>query len=107
MCFNRKVLGGLALVALGILAFAPGPFSRALPLLFLAACPLSMLLMTRRMSGQGQCSTRAEEAPVRRAAGQEAEIARLRAEVERLRAERLAAAQEPAALEVGLDAAPR
>lgn len=106
MCFNRKVLGGLALVALGILAFGPGLSSRALPLLFLAACPLSMLLMTRRMSGQGQCSTRAEEAPGR-PAGQEAEITRLRAEVEWLRAERLAPAEEPAALEVGLDAAPR
>jgi len=44
-CLNRKVLGGLGLTALAVWAFAPGVVGAALPLLFLAACPLSMVGM--------------------------------------------------------------
>lgn len=91
MCFNRKVLLGLGAVSLGMLAFAPQLFSRALPLLLVAACPLSMLLMMRGMSGGG-ASCQSGKAEADRVAGDEhIEIARLRAEIERLRAERLAA----------------
>lgn len=62
MCLNWKVLVGLAGVAVAVVAFAPGLLSAALPLLVLAACPLSMLLMmvgmnrTGGMSGE-QCAT--------------------------------------------------
>ncbi len=45
-CLNRKVLGGLGLTALAVWALAPGVVGAALPLLFLAACPLSMVGMT-------------------------------------------------------------
>lgn len=44
-CLNRKVLGGLGLTALAVWALAPGVVGAALPLLFLAACPLSMVGM--------------------------------------------------------------
>lgn len=45
LCLNRKVLAGLAVAGLGIGLFAPGLFGRALPILLLAACPISMLVM--------------------------------------------------------------
>ena len=51
MCLNRKVLIGLAAVAVAVLAVDPHVFTRVLPFLFFAICPLSMLLMMRAMSG--------------------------------------------------------
>jgi len=55
MCLNWKVLAGLAVVGVGIWLFAPQFALAALPLLLVAACPLSMLFMMRRMgSGGGQ-----------------------------------------------------
>ncbi len=61
MCLNWKVLAGLAVVGLGIWVVAPNLIVAALPLLLLAACPLSMLLMMRGMQG-GQCSAEPERA---------------------------------------------
>ena len=46
-CFNPKVLVALGLVGAGVLVLEPGLFAAALPVLLLAACPLSMLLMGR------------------------------------------------------------
>ena len=46
-CFNPKVLVALGLVGAGVLVLEPGIFATALPVLLLAACPLSMLLMGR------------------------------------------------------------
>ena len=51
MCFNWKVIAALAVVAAGIYMVAPVAFAAALPLLFLAACPLSMILMMKMMAG--------------------------------------------------------
>lgn len=51
MCFNRKVIAGLVVAAVGIYLFAPNLLASALPLLLLAACPLSMLLMGKAMMG--------------------------------------------------------
>jgi hypothetical protein len=45
MCLNWKVLVGLGLVGVGIWVIAPNLFLAALPILLLAACPLSMLAM--------------------------------------------------------------
>ena len=56
MCFNWKILAGLA--AVGVLVFAPEAGLAVLPLLLLAACPLSMVLMMFAMrghSGSGSC----------------------------------------------------
>ena len=86
-CWNKKTLGIVALGALAVLAFAPSAFGRALPLLLMAACPLGMLFMARGAaaayrSGEERSGTREGAA----LAAAEAEIARLRQEVERLRA---------------------
>lgn len=69
MCFNWKVLAGLAAVGVGIYVFAPDMVVGALPLLLLAACPLSMLLMGRGMAG-GHCSTPTQQAGPPERAGQ-------------------------------------
>jgi len=45
MCLNAKVLAGLAAVGVGIYLVAPDLVLAALPILLLAACPLSMVLM--------------------------------------------------------------
>lgn len=49
MCLNWKALAGLALAGVGIYLVAPDLGVAALPLLVLAACPLSMVLMMRSM----------------------------------------------------------
>ena len=84
-CLNWKVIGALAAVGLGIYLVAPGVAAAAVPLLVLAVCPLSMLLMMRAMGSMGQCATRADGASDQADAD---EVARLRAEVAALRAER-------------------
>jgi hypothetical protein len=45
MCLNWKVIAGLVAAAVGILIVEPQLAARMLPLLLVAACPLSMLLM--------------------------------------------------------------
>jgi L-asparagine transporter-like permease len=72
-CLNWKVIGALAAVGVGIYLVAPG-VAAAGPLLVLAVCPLSMLLMMRAMGSMGR-PTQAEAD----------EVARLRAEVAALR----------------------
>lgn len=49
MCLNPKVIAGLAVVGFGIFVYAPEWFAAALPILFLAICPLSMVLMMKMM----------------------------------------------------------
>jgi hypothetical protein len=56
-CLNPKVLASLAAVGVGVYLFAPGLLAEAVPILLLAACPLSMLLMMWGMQhtqGPGQ-----------------------------------------------------
>ena len=50
MRINAKVVAALGAVALAIYLLVPNLFYAAFPLLILAACPLSMLLMMRMMS---------------------------------------------------------
>jgi hypothetical protein len=100
-CFNWKVLGGLAAAGLVLFLFAPSAVSGAAPLLIALACPLSMVVMMRGMSG-AQCrrddaETNAGRTPT--VVSAEAEIARLRAEVDQLRAERAGLEGQPAGLE--------
>lgn len=49
MCLNWKVLGALALLGVGVWIAAPNLVGLALPVLVVALCPLSMLLMARHM----------------------------------------------------------
>lgn len=68
MCFNWKVIAGLA-AGVGIWVVAPNLALVALPLLVMAACPLSMFLMMRGMQG-GQCAAQPRETSQPREAGQ-------------------------------------
>ena len=49
MCLHWKVLAGLVVVGLIVLVIAPQFIWAALPILIVAACPLSMLFMMRGM----------------------------------------------------------
>lgn len=87
-CLNPKVIGGLAVVAVGVLIIAPHTFGKALPLLLGLICPLSMIGMVVAMThgtGGGTTSSPADtEAELRKE-----ELDQLRAEVELLRRSRL------------------
>lgn len=54
MCFNWKILAALGVVGLGIYIAYPSLIASALPLLLVAACPLSMLLMGGMMGQMGK-----------------------------------------------------
>ena len=49
LCFDWRVIAGLAAVGIAVVVVAPGLLGGALPLLLLAACPISMLVMMRSM----------------------------------------------------------
>ena len=51
MCFNWKVIGGLAAVGVVLWVAAPSVFTAAGPILLVLACPLSMMFMMRGMKG--------------------------------------------------------
>lgn len=57
MCLNWKVVAGLAVVGVIVWVVAPQFLLGAIPLLILAACPLSMLFMMRGMQGGGDQTT--------------------------------------------------
>ena len=89
MCINKKVVAGLAVAGFAIFAFAPDLIGAALPFLIIAACPLSMLVMMRAMSGGESKSRSAKgESSLDATADIDAELAGLRAEVDRLRGDR-------------------
>jgi hypothetical protein len=79
-CLNWKVIGALALLGLGIWSVAPNLLAAALPVLLLAACPLSMLLMMRGMQGQEGSHLAAEGRRSRIAPSPEVRLAELKAE---------------------------
>lgn len=78
MCRNPKLWIALAIVALAVAIAAPN-LGGVLPLLLVAACPLSMLVMMGGMAGMA----RRRETPPDTSG--EDELARLRAEVAELR----------------------
>jgi hypothetical protein len=48
-CLDWRVLTALAALGVAVYLFAPGLIAAAVPLLLLAACPLSMLVMMKAM----------------------------------------------------------
>ena len=84
MCWNKKVVIGLIGAAVVVYFVAPGSVGSALPILLLAACPLSMVLMMKAMTGAKATTPETSEgAPPDRSTSDE--ISRLRAEVAELR----------------------
>ncbi len=49
-CLDRRVLAVLGVIAIGMAIVAPRALGTALPLLLLAACPVSMVVMAVAMS---------------------------------------------------------
>lgn len=94
MCFDRRVLIGLGLVAVAIWVYAPQLFLAALPVLLLLACPLSMVLMMRMMGQHSGAPSGAAGDPAAQLAALEREQARLAGEIEHVR--RAAALSTPA-----------
>lgn len=82
MCLNKRVVVGLVLAGLAILVFARDSVGAVIPLLLLAACPLSMLVMMVVMSRGDRHSSGPESR-----SDVTAEVEELRADVARLRAE--------------------
>lgn len=99
MCLNWKVLAGLAAVAAGIYVLAPQAFAAAVPLLVLAACPISMIFMMKMMSGgTGQRDATEVARPGGNDAGDPADADELDAELQRLHARQTAVADQLEAL---------
>lgn len=91
-CFDKRVLIGLGVVAVGVLLFNPGWIGAVLPLLLVLACPLSMVFMMRAMGGRANASCSNDEQQA--ADGDRTnerprptEVAELRKAVARLRAQ--------------------
>ena len=90
MCFNWKVAAALTAAGVAVFAFAPNLIGAALPVLILAACPLSMVVMMRAMSGASRCDTASNGTDGESGtATSPSEVARLQAEINQLRAERV------------------
>ncbi len=86
MCFDWRVLGGLAIVGLGLWLYAPQLLGAALPILVVLICPLSMVLMAWMMRGfMGTAATRPSATD--RLAALEQQQARLSAEIARTHSE--------------------
>ncbi len=95
-CYDWRVLTALAALGIGIYVVAPGLVAAALPLLVLAACPLSMLLMMKAMGGQQATSSSAPEpASVDRVAALREELDTLGRRQEQLAEELRAIAAAP------------
>ena len=58
-CLDRRVLAVLGVIGLAVVVLAPGTLGATLPVLFLAACPLSMIVMAVVMGRKAMPATAA------------------------------------------------
>ena len=79
MCINKRVVVALAVVAVAVFALSPRLLGAVAPVLIMAACPLSMLLLMSRMSGREHDP----DVPI----GRDRQVLELEEEVNRLKAE--------------------
>ena len=102
MCLNWKVVATLAVVGLIVGIVAPQLLLGAIPLLILAACPLSMLFMMRGMQGGGQSSSQSPQVRPSRIEGntREERIAALKGQLASTQAQLEALSQETAEPEI-------
>lgn len=86
MCFNWKVVTGVAVAGLAVFAFAPSLIGATLPVLLIAACLLSLVVMMRAMSGGSRCDRPSTGNDTDSSSdASSSEQARLRAEIDQLR----------------------
>ncbi len=102
MCLNWKVVAALAVVGLIVGIVAPQLLLGVIPLLILAACPLSMLFMMRGMQGGGQSSSQSLQVRPSRIEGntREEQIAALKGQLASTQAQLEALSQETAEPEI-------
>lgn len=81
MCMSKRVAATIAGVALVLLALNPRLLRAAAPLLIMAICPLSMVLMIRGMHGRSAAPPAADGADARQLPELEEEVNRLKAEI--------------------------
>jgi len=102
MCLNWKVVAALAVVGLIVGIVAPQLLLGVIPLLILAACPLSMLFMMRGMQGGEQSSSQSLQVRPSRIEGntREEQIAALKGQLASTQAQLEALSQETAEPEI-------
>src|SRR5438128_459087 len=108
-CIDWKVVAGLAAVAVGIWLVQPRLFISALPVLLVAACPLSMVLMMWGMRSMGQSAPPAVAAPQQQAERQltpNEQLARLRGQLSELQSAQLTIAEQIRSLQAAMDPEP-
>ncbi len=103
MCWNWKVLAGLATAALAMYLVAPNAILAIFPILALLACPLSMVVMMRGMGGMPQGQAEAQGQPAPQATGapltREQQLAQLRSQLLSLGDQQAALAEQIERLE--------
>src|SRR5438046_147607 len=104
MCLNWKVLAGLGALGVGVFVVAPGLLSAALPVLLLAACPVSMLVLMvgmNRMGGMGGDQSGAPpQATIAATGSRDDQLAQLRRELDEVGARQAAIVARMRAVEV-------
>lgn len=87
-CADWRVVAMLVAVGAGVAVLAPNLIAAAIPLLLVAACPLSMLVMMRTMGGQqSSASPRLDPGAVDRPAQLREQLAATRLEQQHLERE--------------------
>jgi hypothetical protein len=105
-CIDWKVVAGLAAIAVGVLVVQPRLFISALPVLLVAACPLSMVLMMWGMRSMGQSAPPEGAAPQQgadRELSPNEQLARLRGQLSDLQSAQLTIAEQIRSLQRPVD----
>ncbi|MBE9167713.1 DUF2933 domain-containing protein [Pleurocapsales cyanobacterium LEGE 06147] len=103
MCFDWRVLVGLVAVGIAIAVLVPQLTLSALPLLLLAACPLSMFLMMGMMNRMDKDSMSASShgslLPANTSLSRDEQLAQLREHLQQLQTQQDAIARQIDTLE--------
>jgi hypothetical protein len=86
-CLNWRVVSVLVAVGAGVALFAPNLIASAIPLLIVAACPISMLVMMQTMGQPPNPTARLEPGAVDRPTRLREQLAAVRLEQQQLERE--------------------